>query len=342
MSDPLAFEGRLHHHVVDSEVLDGGRFGDRTQRTLAVWVPPGEFTAAGPLPAVMLLPGFTGSWTSYVETHPWKPGVVKAYERGVLAGDLAPAVLVMPDCWTRLGGSQFVDSACLGNYESYLINEIVPRVRAEHDVADRFGVCGKSSGGFGAMRLSMRHPETFGAAASISGDVNFELGYGAEFPAALRGLVDHDMDPLRFLDAYLAKPVLKGDDHAVLNTLAMAACYSPADNELGFDLPFDLATCTRIDEVWQRWRAFDPLVMIEDAQHQSNWKQIALLHLECGLKDQFHLQWGLRLLANRLTELKIPHDHIEHPGSHFDINDRYPPAIDKLARALGVATHPNA
>lgn len=332
MSDPLALEGALTLHTLDSAVLDGGRFGDPTRRTLAVYTPPGT---AGPLPAVMLLPGFTGTWTAFTETHPWKEGAVKRYERGVLAGTHAPALLVMPDCWTRLGGSQFVDSPALGRYETYLVEEVVPRLRAEHDVAaSGLGVCGKSSGGFGAMRLSMRHPDVFAAAASISGDVHFELGYAAEFPAALRGLVDHGMDARTFLDRFFANPVLKGDDHAVLNTLAMAACYSPSENELGFELPFDLHTCERVDAVWRRWLAFDPLVMIEDKAHQANWKQLRLLHLECGVKDQFHLQWGLRLLSQRLRQLDIAHDHVEHEGSHFDINHRYPPAIDKLARVL--------
>ena len=332
LRDPLAFEGRVELHTIASQLLDGGRFNDPTTRQLAVYVPP---NASGPLPVVMLLPGFTGNWTSFVEAHPWKEAAVKQYERGVQRGEFAPALLVMPDCWTRLGGSQFVDSSCLGAYESYLIQEVVPHVRASYDVrGERFAVCGKSSGGFGAMRLSMRFPRVFGAAASISGDVNFELGYAAEFPAALRGLVDHDMDPARFIAAFLDKPELKGDDHAVLNTLAMAACYSPADNALGFDLPFDLRTCARIDAVWQRWLAFDPLAMIADPELQTNWKTLDCLHLECGLKDQFHLQWGLRLLANRLTDLGIAHDHVEHAGSHFDINHRYPPAIDKLARAL--------
>lgn len=334
MSAPLDFAGQVELHTLASAVLDGGRYDDPTERTLAVYTPPGA--GDEPLPAVVLLPGFTGRYTAFLETHPWKEGVVKRYERGLAAGELAPAVLVMPDCWTRLGGSQFVDSACLGMYETYLVDEVVPFVREHHAVRPGFGVCGKSSGGFGAMRLSMRHPDLFRAAASISGDVCFELGYGAEFPAALRGLLDHDSDPAKFLDAFFEDPTLKGDDHAVLNTLAMAACYSPTGpaDGLGFELPFGLETCARKPDVWQRWLAFDPLEMIEDAAHQANWKQLACLHLECGVKDQFHLQWGLRRLSARLTELDIPHDHVEHPGSHFDINDRYPPAIDKLARAL--------
>ncbi|MDG1499869.1 MAG: alpha/beta hydrolase [Planctomycetota bacterium] len=331
--DSLAFEGRVELPVLQSKLLDGGRYGDPTQRHVAVYLPPGAQESA-PLPTIYLLPGFTGNYTNYLETHPWKEGVVKCYDRGVARGEYAPAILVMPDCFTKLGGSQFVNSSCLGRYEDYVTQEVPAFVDERYPTlgASR-GVCGKSSGGFGAMRLAMRFPEIFPAAGSISGDVNFDQGYGVEFPAALRGLVAHDMDPQKFLDGFFQEPTLKGDDHAVLNTLAMAACYSPnPDAPLGFDLPFEMRAGKRIEAVWQRWLAFDPLQMVEAAAE--NLKRMKLLHLECGMLDQFHLQWGLRRLADKLTDLGVPHDHIEHAGSHFDINDRYPPLIDKLARAL--------
>jgi len=328
---PERFDGRVHQHVLASDVLDGGRFGDPTTRHLYVYEPA---SASGPLPVVLLLPGFTGAPTNFLEVHPWKQGVVAVYDQALARGEVAPALLVMPDCWTRLGGSQFVNSDTLGRYTDYLVEEVVPFVRTHHKAQpDGVGVCGKSSGGFGAMHLSLDHPEVFRAAGSISGDVDFELGYGAEFPAACRGLVGSD--PAAFLEGFFADPTLKGDDHAVLNTLAMAACYSPApDADLGLELPFDLDTAARRPEVWARWLAFDPLQRIEVPAAQEAWRSLTLLHLECGLKDQFHLQWGLRKLSARLDALGIAHDHEEHPGSHFDINDRYPPLIDKLARAL--------
>lgn len=329
---PERFAGRVHQHVLTSEVLDGGRWGDPTTRHLYVYEPPGDH---GPLPVVLLLPGFTGASTSFLEVHPWKPGVVQVVDRAVAAERAAPALLVLPDCWTRLGGSQFVNSPSLGRYTDHLVDEVVPFVRAHHDaLPGGVGVCGKSSGGFGAMHLSLDHPDVFRAAGSISGDVDFELGYAAEFPAACRGLVDHGTDPAAFLAAFLEDPTLEGDDHAVLNTLAMAACYAPTEADPGFELPFDLHTCARRPEVWARWLAFDPLQRIEADGAQEAWRSLTCLHLECGLKDQFHLQWGLRKLSARLDALGIPHDHVEHPGSHFDINDRYPPLIDKLARAL--------
>ncbi|MDF1800669.1 MAG: hypothetical protein P1V81_15945, partial [Planctomycetota bacterium] len=66
---PLAFHGTVEVRSLASEVLDGGRFGDPTERHLYTYVPPGDH---GPLPVVFLLPGFTGAPTNFLEVHAWK------------------------------------------------------------------------------------------------------------------------------------------------------------------------------------------------------------------------------------------------------------------------------
>jgi enterochelin esterase family protein len=37
-------------------------------------------------------------------------------------------IAVLPDCFTRYGGSQYVNSSATGNYEDYLTEEIIPFV----------------------------------------------------------------------------------------------------------------------------------------------------------------------------------------------------------------------
>lgn len=260
--------------------------------------------------------------------------MVARYDAEVAAGRAPRAILVLPDAFTRFGGSQYVDSDFLGPYESYLVREVAPFVDANYPV--RKGpraVAGKSSGGFGALRLGMRHPELFGAVGSLSGDVAFEDSLGPELLAMLRGLLPFGGDPARFLEAFAAEPDLSGDGHAVINALAMAACYSPdPDAALGFALPVDLATGARIESVWRRWLAFDPLHAV--AEHAANLKRLRLLHLECGLRDEYHLQWGTRRLAQRLRELGVPHRHEEHEGGHRGLDHRLLALLPKLVAAL--------
>ncbi len=332
--DPFSFHGRVEMRPFASEALAENALGDPHVREVPVYLPPDAGAGGERLPVVFLLSGFTGRGHALLETHPWKTCVVRDYDRGVERGDLPRAILVLPDCFTRLGGSQYVNSSAVGRYEDYVARELTAWVDATYPTEPgRRAVVGKSSGGFGAMHLAMRHPDTFPVAASISGDCHFEYCYGTEFLAALRGLRNHDFDPAKFLAAFAESHDLGGDGHAVLNLLAMSACYSPnPDSPLGFDLPIDLETGERVSAVWERWLEFDPVVACE--RYAAELSRLELLYLEAGLADEFHLQFALRILARRLTELGIPHEHVEHERGHFDISDRYLTVLPKLVSAL--------
>ena len=333
LRDPHTFRGRLELRPFESEVLRDNPLSDPHVREVPVYVPP-QAVQGERAPVVFLLTGFTGRPHALLETHPWKTGVVLAADRAMAAGELSPAILVMPDAFTRYGGSQFVNSGALGRYEDYVARELVAWVDEIYPTrAGRRALVGKSSGGFGALHLGMRHPRVFPVVASIAGDCHFEYGYAQDFLNALRGLQAHGGDPRAFLAAFEESHDLSGDGHAVLNLLAMSACYSPnPESELGFDLPIDLHTGERVPEVWERWLAFDPLVACE--AHADALRSLELLYLEAGTRDEFHLQFGLRVLVRKLAALGIPCEHVEFEGGHFGLNDRYVELLPRLIAAL--------
>lgn len=332
--DPYAYHGRVEMRPFASSALKDNRIGDPCVREVPVYLPPGYDAPGQSLPVIFLLAGFTGRGHALLETHPWKRGVITRYDRALAAGEMPPAILVMPDCFTRFGGSQYLNSSLLGNYEDYVARELVDFVDESYCThKGRRAVAGKSSGGFGAMHLAMRHPRTFPVAASISGDCHFEYGYASEFLSASRVLLEYDSDPALFLEKFLESPKLDGDNHAVINLIAMSACYSPnPQSPLGFDLPIDPATGARRPEVWERWLAYDPLFACES--HSENLKSLELLHLEAGRRDEFHLQFALRLLSEKLRGLGVEHCHEEHEGGHFGLDDRYMLLLPRLIEAL--------
>ncbi len=334
LADPLAYSGRVELHRISSEVLQGNALGDPSERELPVYLPPGWDTEGKLYPVIYLLPGLTGHATKYLSTHPWKRGIVSHFDRAITEGKTPPAILVMPDCFTSLGGSQYVNSSAVGRYEDYVTGELVPFVDERFPVLPgRRGVVGTSSGGFGALHLSMHHPDLFSACASVSGDCCFEYCFGGEMLEAMRGLVPFEGDPTKFLAAFRETHELKGNGHAVLNILAMSACYSPnPSSALGFDLPMDLETGELLPEVWERWLAFDPLRASET--HAKALQSLDLLYVEAGLADQFNLQWGLRRLVKKLRELEVNCEHVEHAGSHGGLDGRYGEILAKLASAL--------
>ncbi len=176
-----------------------------------------------------------------------------------------PAIVVFVDCWTSVGGSQFLDSPGTGRYHTYLCDEVVPWVDATFRTPprrDHRGITGKSSGGYGAMVTPMLRPDLFGGLATHAGDALFEACYATEFAECARALRDrYDGSFERFWDRLPPRPAMtRPEDGALVNEWAMAACYS-TDDDGTVRLPFDLTTGELVPEVWQRWLRWDPVRM---------------------------------------------------------------------------------
>jgi enterochelin esterase family protein len=324
--------GDVERHVFASQLLAGNRAGDPHVRELPIYVP--HAARERRLPVLFLLVGFTGNGQEYLESHPWRRGVVFEYDEALRAGTLPAAILVMPNAFTKFGGSQYVDSSFLGPYASYVARELTEYVEAHTPaLPERRGVLGKSSGGVGALHLAMRHRGAFQAAASISGDAGFEGCHALAFWEFARALVAHDGDVQKFIDEFLAHHDLSGDKFGALNTIAMAACYSPnLASPLGFDLPVDPRTAERIESVWQRWLEFDPLIACE--RYAKELRALQFLHIECGVRDEYNIQFGTRRLSKKLRELGVAHTHEEHEGSHRNIQQRYLPILQRMIESL--------
>jgi len=336
--DPTAFAGRVELPVIDSALLRGNPLGDSHLREVPVYIPP-DHTAGERLPVVFLLAGFTGRGHALLESHPWKGGFVRAWDKQVAAGAAPRALLVMPDCFTRLGGSQYVNSGATGRYADHVADELVPFIEARYTTNGARAVCGKSSGGFGALHLAMHRPGLFRAVGSISGDCCFEYPFANGMLVAARGLALLGGDPRRFLARFEEGYDLAGDAHAIINVIAMSACYSPNPaSPWGFDLPFDVETGERCHDVWRRWLQFDPVHAA--ARHSDALRGLALLHLEAGTQDEFHLQFGLRVLVRELERLGVPHEHVEHEGGHFGLDHRYHLVVPRLVAALANEARP--
>jgi S-formylglutathione hydrolase FrmB len=256
----------------------------------------------------------------------------------IASGRCGELILVMPDCFTRFGGSQYLDSSATGRYMSHVVEELVPFVdRTFRTIPDRGhrGVMGKSSGGYGAWALAMMHPGTFGAMASHSGDCYFDYCYRGDVPrfcAAVQAAGGVE----KWFAEFERKIQKKHEDLTVLNILGMAAAYSPNPSApLGIDLPCDLETGAFRDEVWRRWLQLDPLRMLEEKRYADALRAMELVYLDCGTKDEWFLHLGARLMAGKLSDLGIAHHHEEFDDGHMNVQYRYDVSLPRMAKALG-------
>lgn len=329
---PSPARGVVHRLTLESRCLVGNRAGDPAIRDVYVYTPP-DYDAGRRYPLLMDLVGYTGTGASHLNWRPFALNLPERLDRLISAGSMVPCIVVMPDCFTRYAGNQYIDSVGTGAYMTYLCEEVIPFVEGRFSTSGRRGVFGKSSGGYGAIVHAMKRPDIWHAAACHSGDAYFEYVYQADFPRLLKQLMRYDGSVERFLAALEAKEKVSGDEMHALMAIGMAAHYDddPAV-PLGFHLPIDTKTGRLIPERWKRWLKHDPVRMIP--LHLDALRGSRGLWIDCGTRDQYHLLWGARMMREELVNANVPHRYEEFDDDHSDIDYRMDRSLPFLAASL--------
>ena len=355
----------LEHH---SKILADNPLGDPSLRKLAVWLPREYDLRAGSgpgrrFPVLVDMVGFTGSGLAHLNWKPFSENVGERAARLVRDGKMGPVIIVFPDCFTALGGNQYVNSSAIGHYADYLLQEIVPTVDREfRTLASREhrGCFGKSSGGYGAIIHGMKYARHWGAIADHSGDAYFDFIYRADWPNTLDELAKYrrparKAGPLhppaqtvaerglgaglddgrvrRFLDALWKKHKLSGAEVNAIMNVCMAATYDPDPRApLGFRLPFHLDTGELIESRWRNWLEHDPVLLVK--RHARDLRKLAGIYVDCGWRDQYHIHFGCRQLSRELGAARIAHRYEEFDDDHSDVDYRMDVSLPFLYRAL--------
>jgi len=323
----IQYRGRWEELEVESEALRDNALGDPTVRPLWVWLPPGYDESDKLYPSVYVIQGMTGQLDMWRNRAAFRPTYLE------LVDELAPECLVvLVDCWTSLGGSQFLDSPATGNYHTYLCDEVVPFVDARFRTLaapEHRGIAGKSSGGYGAMVTPMLRPDLFGGLVTHAGDALFEICYQPEFAQVARALRDHyDGSYERFWEDFRSRPAWSREGDAYLiNAYAMAACYSAGE------LPFDVATGQLKPDVFARWLEWDPVRMVP--RYADALRSLRAIWIDAGTRDEYHLDLGAEAFRRALEEIGVTDVHFElFDATHGLIEYRYPLALAYLADRL--------
>jgi S-formylglutathione hydrolase FrmB len=318
---------RLRHHAPS---LRDNPLGDPAVRDVLVITPPGYERSGRRYPVVFWLAGFGSRGADLLHGGVLGEGLDERLTAAMLSGEVPEALVVLPDCSTRYGGSQYLDSPACGRYQTYLVDELVPFVDARFRTLGpgRRAVGGKSSGGYGALLAAMSRPGVFDTVCAHSPDAGFEWCYLSLLPSVL--------DTLRarggwaaFVDGPRSTLPRDGAFMVAMSLVAMAACYAgEGAADLAEEFPCDPETGRFREQVWRRWLRHDPVLLA--ARHADRLRALRTLYLDVGQADEYAMQWGTRALHAALVDAGVPHRYAEHDGGHHGIDHRF-------VRSLAVA-----
>lgn len=329
--------GRVVRLTVDSRVLRGNRLGDPHIRELPVWLPPDyDEEPTRRYPVAFYLAGYLGVGESQLSWKPWGETLAQRLDRLLDEGRIGPMLVALPDCFTKLGGSQYIDSPITGRYMTHLTEELVPLVDRSFRTRpskEHRAIVGKSSGGFGAIVHGMLRPETWGAVGVHSGDAYFDFCFFAELPRTLDEINRHRSVGAFMDDFWARKKHSNAQSHAMMH-LAMAACFDPLpETKDGFVLPMDPWSGRVLPERWEKWLDWDPVRLIP--RHKEALRRLRYLYVDCGNKDQYRLHFGARQMHEALNCVGVAHDYEEFPDDHSSVEYRLDVSLPRIYDAIG-------
>jgi enterochelin esterase-like enzyme len=286
---PGAKPVKVEHIKVHGASLKGNLEGEAVDRDVIVVLPPSySKDKHRRYPVVYALHGYSigaEQWTHEIHV----PQTIE----GAFAQGAQEMIVVLPDSKTIYGGSMYSSSETTGDFERFIYHDVVDYIDAHYrTIPDRRsrGLVGHSMGGYGALRIGMKHPDVFGALYVMSPCCLSHMGGGGprSNPAQAEAMEKQLESVKTPADAANLPFFAKAQ-------LASAAAWSPDPKNppLYLDLPFKNGEPQ--PEILAKWAANSPLAFID--QYIDNLKQYRAIALDVGDED------GLRFDTTKVHEI---------------------------------------
>jgi S-formylglutathione hydrolase FrmB len=290
--------GSIEHVRVHGRALAGNLEGDDATRDVFVYLPPGYAQdTSRRYPVVYFLHGYTATAQRYVDFV----GLPAAADAAVAAGG-PEMIVVLPDAYTKYGGSMYSNSPTIGNWEHFIARDLVEYVDAHYRTLARRssrGLGGHSMGGYGTLRIGMKHADVFGALYAMSACCLLN-----EAPS--REAVE------RQIAATGGAPAPEGGFANALMAQAAAWAPNPDKPPHFFDWPYEDGQ--ELPLVKAKWAANSPLLLVD--QYVPNLQSFAAIAIDIGDADP--LLGNNERLDEALSRLGIAHDFEIYEGDHVN------------------------
>jgi len=296
--------GHYERIKVHGTSLEGNLEGDSPDRDVSIYLPPSYAKSPGRrYPVLYLLHGFTDSdarWFGLKGAH--FVNVPTAADAAFAAG-VHHMIIVMPDAFTKYQGSMYSSSAVTGDWERFITEDLVKYVDTHYrTIAKREsrGLAGHSMGGYGTLRIGMKHPHLFASLYAMS-------------PCCLAASLEPSPAAMELAAKVKSDADIAAADFPTKAMLASAAAWSPNPRNAPqfFDLP--LVDGKVVPDVVAIWAANAPLSMVH--QYIGNLKSYDAIACDAGDRD-VGIAATVRTLDGILTGYGVAHVSEIYDGDH--------------------------
>lgn len=290
---------------VRSQALAGNLEGDSPVRDVSVYLPSGySANRHRDYPVLYMLHGFTETDLSYFGAGTFT-NIPTITDRALANGTARDMIIVTPNAMTVYGGSNYSSGATTGDWETFISSELVSYVDKHFRTIrsrEGRGLAGHSMGGYGTLRIGMKHPDVFSALYVLSSCCISPTSNIPTTPEAIATM-----------EAYTANPGdYDGVPSGIGTAVAAAAAWAPNPEKapLYFDSPFKNGVLQ--PAVFARMTANRPLAMVDQYIGALRTQKIAF---DVGNQDT-NIAANLTELDRILTAYHVSHTFEVYEGNH--------------------------
>jgi pimeloyl-ACP methyl ester carboxylesterase len=242
----------------------------------------------------------------------------------IASGTVREMILVVASGANKLGGGFYVNSPVTGNWEDFIVKDVVGYIDSHFRTlprAESRGISGHSMGGFGSLNIAMRYPEVFGAVYSLSPGLFDENGleeslFASEATIANFIKYENNLAALSLEEA--TRKMLSSPDRF---TLAYAYAFAPNPDRHPpyYDYPFTEVDGqpVRDDVLWKKWESGFGGIAEEAVQYKDNLLQLKGIVVDYGTADENGwIPRGCIYYGEQLSAAGIPVKLESYNGNH--------------------------
>ena len=292
--------------------------GEPAERTIYVYLPPSYSTSEKRYPVIYYLPGYGDSSVIGFRLPDDMDSLIES-------GEVDEMIMVVASGDSRMGGSFYVNSPVTGNWEDFIVNDLVGYVDAHFRTlpqAESRGITGHSMGGFGALNIAMHHPDVFSAVYSMSPGLFDENGLAESFMFAreslIRNFVEYEAD-LASLSLEDAQRRTFAPPEQFSLAYGYAFAPNPDRHPPYFDYPYTEVDGELVqdEEIWQMWESGFGGIADEAVQYKENLLKLKGIVVDYGIHDEnAWIPKGSEYYGEQLSAAGIPVTVESYDGNH--------------------------
>ncbi|MCU4163468.1 alpha/beta hydrolase [Carboxylicivirga caseinilyticus] len=279
-------------------------YGEDPNRAVSVYLPPGYSNSQQRYPVIYFLHGFTGD-------DKMLDFMSDILDYSITTNKIRPFILVISDQKTTYDGSFYSNSQLFGNWEDFTAFDLVKYMdKTYRTIAkpESRGITGHSMGGYGALKIAMRHPELFSSVYALS-------------PGALAIVREYGPNSTTykdFADVKTQEDLNKIYFGKVIVAFGKSWSPNPENPPFYCDVPFEYTDgkMTINQDVLKLWYENMPLYMVD--AYLDNLNKLKAIKLDWGRNagDRFTIQ--CKMFSQKLENVGVKHFAEEYIGTHVN------------------------